>query len=292
MKVLIALSVHLLSVLLVSAHGGHEDSEESAKLANADYAIRHMATEHHIDSFDMESFFQLHDLNRDGVWDREEIEAIYGVHHVYSQKKSKDEIEHQKKADQVADTVLKLLDKDGDGKVTPEEFTAVGLSGLPSFDDIGAEGHHYDVESEFFLHHEEQYHSTPETQTDASYTHPEDLEHFSQHAAIEREEAEREAIFQGITVEEAIRAHEEPPARPVSPAESAPKPKITRGVPPEKQDPVVKYKDIGKESDSQSEWGTGEQGYKQPNTPAEKTRKNLPYKERIQYKFRRNWGDF
>jgi hypothetical protein len=25
----------------------------------------------------------------DGVWDSEEVEAIYGVHHVYSQKKSK-----------------------------------------------------------------------------------------------------------------------------------------------------------------------------------------------------------
>jgi hypothetical protein len=115
----------------------------------------------------------------------------------------------------------------------------------------------------------EQYHSTPETQTDESYVHPEDVEHFAQHAAIEREEAEREAKYQGITVEEAIRAHEEPP---VPPAQSAPKPKITRGVPPEKQDPVVKYKDIGKESDSQSEWGTGDQGYKQPNTPVEKMR--------------------
>jgi len=39
------------------------------------------------------------------------------------------------------------LDKDGDGKVTPEEFAAVGTGGLPSFEDIGAEGHHYDVES-------------------------------------------------------------------------------------------------------------------------------------------------
>jgi hypothetical protein len=60
----------------------------------------------HRDSFDLRSFFQLHDLNRyvsvdspqttsptcprrDGYWDREEVEAIYGVHHVYSQKKSK-----------------------------------------------------------------------------------------------------------------------------------------------------------------------------------------------------------
>ncbi|KAG0707623.1 hypothetical protein DFH29DRAFT_796676 [Suillus ampliporus] len=293
MKVLTALvlSIHILFPSLVSAHGGHGDldPEESAKLANAGYAIRHMASEHHIDSFDLESFFQLHDLNRDGVWDREEIEAIYGVHHVYSQKKSKDEIEHQKKADHVADTVLKLLDKDGDGKVTPEEFSAVGTSGLPNFDDIGAEGHHYDVESEFFLHHEEQYHSSPETQTDESYTHPEDVEHFAQHEAIEREEVEREAKFQGITVEEAMRVHDEPPARP---ADTTPKPKITRGIPPEKQDPVVKYKDIGKESDSQADWGTGDQGYKQPNTPIEKMRKNLPYKERMQYKFRRNWGDF
>lgn len=58
-----------------------------------------------------------------------------------------DEIEHQKKADYVVDTVLKLMDKNGDGKVTPEEFEAAGFKGLPSFDDIGAEGHHYDVES-------------------------------------------------------------------------------------------------------------------------------------------------
>jgi hypothetical protein len=115
----------------------------------------------------------------------------------------------------------------------------------------------------------EQYHSTPESQTDEAYSHPEDVEHFRQHAAIEHEEAEREAKYQGITVEEAIRAHDEPPARP---AGSAPKPKITRGVPPEKQDPVIKYKDIDKESGSQSEWGTGEQGYKQPNTPVEKMR--------------------
>jgi len=96
--------------------------------------------------------------------------------------------------------------------------------------------------------------------------HPEDVEHFAQHEVIEREEVEREAKYQGVTVEEALHAHDEPPA------DSAPKPKITRGVPPEKQDPVIKYKDIGKESDSQSEWGTGEQGYKQPSTPVEKTR--------------------
>ncbi|KAF8131644.1 hypothetical protein EV363DRAFT_1330615 [Boletus edulis] len=276
-------AISLLFAVLVAAHGDHDNNGENAKLAGADYAIRHMASEHHIDSFDLDSFFQLHDLNQDGIWDREEIEAIYGVHHVYSQKKSKDEVEHHKKADLVVDTILKLMDKNGDGQVTPEEFKAAGFSGLPSFDDIGAEGHHYDVESEFFLHHEEEYHSTLETQTDEAYNHPEDIEHFAHHEKIELLEAEREARFQGITVEEALRAHEHdtPPN-----AESAPRPKITRGAP--KQDPADKYKNIAKEKENQSEWGTGEQGYKQPKSPVEKMRKNLPYK----YKFRRSWGDF
>ncbi|KAG8219397.1 isoprenoid synthase domain-containing protein [Butyriboletus roseoflavus] len=291
MQPLAAISL-LLFALLVTAHGDHGDAGENLKLANAEYAVRHvrpyadfgrvsqtfarasdisvplqMASEHHIDSFDLESFFQLHDLNRDGVWDREEIEAIYGVHHVYSQKKSKDETEHQKKADHIVDTVLKLMDKSGDGKVTPEEFASAGFKGLPSFDDIGAEGHHYDVESE-------QFHSTPETQTDEAYNHPEDMEHFGHHENIEILEAEREAKFQGITVEEALRSHEEHPAKP----ESAPRPKITRGVP--KQDPAVKYKDIEKETENQSEWGAGDQGYKQPKSPVERMRKNLPYKVR------------
>lgn len=65
-----------------------------------------------------------------------------------------DDEEHQKKADHISGTVLNLLDKNRDGKVSPEEFEQVGLDGLPNFESLGAEGHHYDVESEFFLHHE------------------------------------------------------------------------------------------------------------------------------------------
>lgn len=40
-----------------------------------------------------------------------------------------------------------MLDKNGDGKITVEELQTVGLDGLPNFEDLGAEGHHYDVES-------------------------------------------------------------------------------------------------------------------------------------------------
>ncbi|KAF7337579.1 Precursor to secretory protein Ssp120 [Mycena sanguinolenta] len=263
------------------------------------------------------AFFQLHDLNRDGYWDREEVEAIYG-----------DDEEHQKKADHISGTVLKLLDKNRDGKVSPEEFESVGLDGLPNFDELGAEGHHYDVESEFFLHHEEEFHSTPETQTDESYNHPEDLEHFAHHEEIERKEAIKEAAYAGITVEEALAAHEhaeaaaqgetpvEPPVdaaqHPAAvphphdeqivveplvepPAHVVPgsgKPKVTRVPPPEKQDPSVKFNHAKSEAEKKGEWGSGSDGYKPPTRPGDKMRKNLPYKERMQYKLRRNWGDF
>ncbi|THH19015.1 hypothetical protein EW146_g2074 [Bondarzewia mesenterica] len=300
-----------LYIYYVCAHGGHEGDAQAPITGDAaEYAQKHMATEHHIDSFDPPSFFQLHDLNRDGVWDKEEIQAIYGVHHVYSQKKSKasklDDVEHQEKADTIVQTILKAMDKNADEKITLDEFEAVGLAGLPNFDELGAEGHHYDVESEFFLHHEEQYHSTPETQTDESYTHPEDLEHFAEHENIERQEAEREAKFQGITVEEALAQHDEhdePPRAPssneVPPAEEnaadqhepASK-KIQRLTPPEKQDPAVRFREAKAESEKHGEWGSGDSGYKPPKTPSEKMRKNLPYKDRMQYKFRRSWSDF
>ena len=151
----------------------------------------------------------------------------------------------------------------------------------------------------------EQFHSTPETQTDESYNHPEDIEHFAHHEAIEREEARREAMYQGITVEEAIAQHE-PDTQPQ-------KPKVTRVTPPEKQDPEVRYGGAKEESKNRAEWGAGDEGFKTPKTPAERLRKNVPYKvifllsypqtvacqsiadeknSRMQYKFRRTWGDF
>ena len=58
-----------------------------------------------------------------------------------------DEVEHQKKAEYIVSEVLKRLDKNGDGTITLDELEAVGLEGLPNFDELGAEGHHYDVES-------------------------------------------------------------------------------------------------------------------------------------------------
>ncbi|KAG6841564.1 hypothetical protein C0991_009599 [Blastosporella zonata] len=303
-------SLSLLAIAQTAlAHGHTEHVGPKTGETIQQYAQRHMSSEHHIDSFDTRSFFLLHDLNRNGYWERDEIEAVYGVHHVYSTKKSKDEVAHQEKADLIVDTVLKALDLNGDGLVSPEELEKVGLDGLPNFDDLGAEGHHYDVESE-------QFHSTPETQTDESYNHPEDLEHFAAHESIELVEAEKEAKFQGITVEEVLKEHEElekqqlatPPAsenndsdpsashphevEAVPPGQEPLGPKVTRVTPPEKQDPSVRFREASEEAKRKGEWGTGDDGYKAPREPSDKMRRNLPYKNRMQYKFRRNWGDF
>ena len=60
---------------------------------------------------------------------------------------AKDDEEHQQKAKLIVDTVFEALDKNKDGKIALEEFEAAGLDALPSFENLGAEGHHYDVES-------------------------------------------------------------------------------------------------------------------------------------------------
>lgn len=62
-----------------------------------------------------------------------------------------DDIEHQRKADHIVSEVLEKLDLNKDGLVSPEELEKIGLDGLPNFANLGAEGHHYDVESGMLL---------------------------------------------------------------------------------------------------------------------------------------------
>ncbi|KIJ53577.1 hypothetical protein M422DRAFT_25420 [Sphaerobolus stellatus SS14] len=314
--------MHFLAVLPLlailqgaRAHGDHGGNDEET---NEQYAARHMASEHHIDSFDIKSFFHLHDLNRDGVWDRSEIEAIWGVHHVYSQKLSADDKAHQEKADTIVNTVLRNVDTNGDEKITPEELEKAGLNALPNFKELGAEGHHYDVESEFFLHHEEIYHNTPETQTDEAYNHPEDIEHFAQHASIEAVEEARERVFQGIPDDEPLNPghdHGSETAAASEPSESgeaapehpavdhphddqkafeAPEVKVKlpqRETSPENLPPEIKFGKAAQEGKHKEEWGQGTDGYKRPRTPADKMRKNLPYKSRSRTRSQRSNRD-
>nr|XP_018264522.1 uncharacterized protein I303_02692 [Kwoniella dejecticola CBS 10117]OBR86680.1 hypothetical protein I303_02692 [Kwoniella dejecticola CBS 10117] len=189
----------LLGSLLVSAHGDHSFDLDDLNDAGLSYAERHMHTEHHIDSFDLESFFKLHDLDMNGFWDQAEIQAVYGLHHHSVKDKIKQPELIDARTQVVVDKVLEKLDTNRDGKISLAEFIAGGTEGLPSFEGYKDLGHHYDEESEYFLHHEELYHSTPETQTDESYTHPEDIAHFRHHAEIEDEEDARERKFEGLS---------------------------------------------------------------------------------------------
>lgn len=202
---LLGLLLVLSSVAIgVQAHGDEPAAAvagaQAAVPGNEAYIQKHMANEHHINAFDLGSFFTLHDLNRDGVWDRSEIEAIYGVHHSTSIKHSPTAEVHDEKANKIVKEVLKRLDLDGDALVSKSEFLHGGVDALPTFEEygIGVLGHHYDAESEFFVHHEEKYHNTPETQSDEAYTHPEDVEHFQAHQRIEDEEENRERKAEGM----------------------------------------------------------------------------------------------
>ena len=90
------------------------------------YMQDHMASEHHIGAFDLASFFALHDLDRNGILERSEIEAIYGVHHSLSRKHSQNAEVHDGKADMIVREVLRRLDTNKDGVVSRAEFLRGG----------------------------------------------------------------------------------------------------------------------------------------------------------------------
>lgn len=93
-----------------------------------------MHTEHHIDSFDLESFFKLHDLDLDGYWDIPEIQAVYGLHHHSVKEKIPQQEVMDSRTRVVVDKVLARLDSDKDERISLAEFLAGGNEGLPSFE--------------------------------------------------------------------------------------------------------------------------------------------------------------
>lgn len=75
-----------------------------------------MRAEHHIDSFDLPSFFNLHDLDRNGFWDPREIAAVYGLLHETVLKGNPLEKKiPEGLQEKVVKGVLSKLDQDGDG---------------------------------------------------------------------------------------------------------------------------------------------------------------------------------
>ncbi|KAH8090260.1 hypothetical protein HD553DRAFT_346791 [Filobasidium floriforme] len=314
--------VPLLAALAptTSAHGSHAPPILNAEgIDDRNYMQKHAQEEHHLTDFDVESFFHLHDLDRDHYLSPSEIEAIYGLHHPlhlsHSQKTNPNNPEYNKPQKEIPDSpameskrqiivakVLANLDTDKDGRVSIEEFVRGGWEGLPSFTGWGGLGHHYGSEEEYFLHHEELYHNTPETQTDESYTHPEDIEHFAEHEHIEAEEDAREREFEGLpsdapltedrVVEDPLDAHahgsqddQAPGAQDQDQAAFRRPAGSNQGRPARIERTRPSTEDLGRLAKEAREQGTwGERDMHRPRNDRERMRKGTPYK----YKMGRN----
>ncbi|KAH0343231.1 putative secretory pathway protein, partial [Aureobasidium melanogenum] len=189
---LFGLALVLLSALEVSAHGGGH--EQAPIAADADWATRHMAEEHHISSFDAGSFFNLHDYDSSGTWTPDDIRKTYGL-----KDESTKDLPDEKK-EEVVRKILDLFDKDRSGSVSYAEFLIADAHGIKLPDFGYGPGHHGDDEYEYEIHHFEKFHGDDTTEEDL--THPEDIAHFRKHDMMEQE-AERQAKLDRMEIVEA-----------------------------------------------------------------------------------------
>lgn len=85
-----------------------------------------------------------------------------------------------------------MLDTDGSGAVTRDEFVMFINEGKTLPDMGTGPGHHGDDEYEYEIHHWEKYHDENTKLEDL--THPEDIEHFRKHELMEEEEEKLERL--------------------------------------------------------------------------------------------------
>ncbi|KAI4597880.1 hypothetical protein KJ359_004157 [Pestalotiopsis sp. 9143b] len=169
------------------AHGDHGGGSQKPIVdQNADWMTKHMAEEHHISDFDASSFFLLHDFDADSKWEPEEILRTYGLY-----DESNQNVSPQRRAE-ISRQILALLDTDGSGYVTRDEFVMFINEGKTLPDMGTGPGHHGDDEYEYEIHHWEKYHDENTKLEDL--THPEDIEHFRKHELLEEEEEKLERL--------------------------------------------------------------------------------------------------
>jgi len=184
---LLPFSLILMSTLTF-AHDPQQPLDPSAPKASyaaVTWATRHMLEEHHLNGWDADTLFSLHDLHGDGYWDERDVQRMYGMLHKTS--------DHVTDADKeaAAKKVVRMYDHDRDGKVSKDEFVDGWKRGI-QLPDLGfGPGHHGDEEWEYEIHHFEKYHG--ENAKPEDLTHPEDVEHFKWHAEQEKEEQDEKS---------------------------------------------------------------------------------------------------
>ncbi|KAH8816238.1 hypothetical protein F5884DRAFT_775491 [Xylogone sp. PMI_703] len=187
---------------LVAAHGGGSHQKPLEVDPDADWATRHMAEEHHIANFDAPSFFTLHDFDNNGVWDADEILKFYGMEDETAKDVPK------AKRDEIVREVMGMIDHNGNGQITMAEWMSfcTGNNGqgpkgvLPDFGT--GPGHHWDLETEYEIHHWEKYHDENTKLEDL--THPEDIEHFRKHDELEAQAEAQANLDRQAIVEQNI----------------------------------------------------------------------------------------
>lgn len=105
----------------------------------------------------------------------------------------------RRRRDEILEQLLKLLDTDGDGAVSRQEWMDFMASGKRLPDMGTGPGHHGDDEYEYEIHHWEKYHGEDTKLEDL--THPEDIEHFRKHEEMEKaqerlEEMEKQSVIE------------------------------------------------------------------------------------------------
>ena len=115
-------------VALAQAHGDHGLDQQPFP-PDADWATRHMAEEHHINSFDAGAFFNLHDYEGTNEWTEDDILITYGL------KDSSTSHIPQAEKDKAVQAVIDLYDKDHSNTISHAEFVMGDLNGvkLPDF---------------------------------------------------------------------------------------------------------------------------------------------------------------
>ncbi|VVT56230.1 uncharacterized protein SAPINGB_P004905 [Magnusiomyces paraingens] len=183
--------ISLVGALASSLVAAHEAQE---KRPDESWQAWHMREEHALDSFDSASFFTLHDLDGSGTWTPNDILNLYGLLNdkmvgagdgMGEHKESK-EIPQATK-DLVLKTVLEMVDTDGDGVISQEEWRKFSEEDKKLLPDFGlGPGHHGDYEYEYEVHHWLKYHAKDDP--DVKIVHKEDIEHENLYHAQEHQD--------------------------------------------------------------------------------------------------------